>query len=80
MKFIDKITGKVQDWFLSVALKKGAKRAAAVIIAWIISQPLEQDGIKAEFDQTLLAAALVSIIEVAKNYIQHRWFSPKEEG
>jgi predicted oxidoreductase len=72
MGIIDNLKGKAVDWLFSIALKKGAKKLAQVLIAWVASLPLEAYGVSVGFQEAAVVAAIAGALEVARNWLKHK--------
>jgi len=68
----------VEDWILSIALKKGLKSLVKLILSFLTSvavvQTLTKFGISFQVDQTALTAGLTALFnsgfEILRNYLK----------
>ena len=72
MGFLDSIKGKAVDWLFSIALKKGAKKLAQVLIAYAMTLPLEAYGVAISFNEAAVVAAIAGVLEIARNWLKHK--------
>jgi len=72
MGVIGKIKNKAAEFLWSIAMKKGAKKIAQVLIAWVSSLPLESYGVNVSFQEAAVVAAIAGMIEVLRNYMKQK--------
>jgi len=71
----------IQEWLLSVALKKGAGSIAKVLAAWLLSGViqgmLKSWGLDVQIDETTFQAALTAFLaggwETLRNFLKHKY-------
>lgn len=73
MSLLENLKGKAIDFVWGIAFKKGAKKAAQVLIAWVSSLPLESYGVSVSFQEAAVVAAISGLIELGRNALKHKF-------
>jgi predicted oxidoreductase len=70
MGLLDSVKGKAIDFLWGIAMKKGAVKAAQVLIAWVSSLPLEHYGVQVSFQEAAVVAAIAGLLEMGRNALK----------
>lgn len=71
----------VQEWVFNIALKKGVKTLASVVVAWVtsvaITSILQGYGINVQVDKATLEAGMTALltggIEMLRNFLKTKY-------
>lgn len=70
----DKLKTKAVGFIWAIALKKGLKKVAQMIAAYIVTLPLAKYGVTVSIEEAALYAGLVGLSEVARNWLKQKGF------
>jgi len=68
MSIIDKVEGKVVEWFFGKAIKKAVAKGITLLVAWVMGLGLSAYGI--DINQEAFTAGIYMVLEVVRNYIK----------
>lgn len=66
----------VEDWFLNVALKKGAARLAVFVAARVAASKLEQHGVAVRINPDVLAGSILTAVHLAADWLKTKGWLP----
>ncbi len=66
MGLVDKLKSKAVDFLYGLMVKKGAKQAAQLLIAYILSLPLDSWGVSVKFEEAAVVAAIAGLLEMGR--------------
>lgn len=71
-KIPNAIKGKAFDFLWSIAAKKGVKAAVQFVVAAAAAGALKKYGLDFNADPAILTAAMMALLEAARNWLKHK--------